>query len=222
MLDAESSYTGLLIQDITTLGIKEPYRVFTSRSPFRLNLRMTNAEARLSEIGFERGVVSQQRIEKLRVRENKICELEQQLESITLTPTKLKEEFPKMAEPLPASSVSLSQLLKRPDSQLKDFEDKLPEVKELDKLAALELEARIKYSGYLVQQQKEFQLRESMQTMTLPDSFFDDIPVAVSKEAKMKILAVRPRTVGELAHIPGVRAADIALIIMVLRKNTNN
>lgn len=222
MLDAENSYTGLLIQDITTLGIKEPYRVFTSRSPFRLNLRMSNAEARLSEIGFERGVVSQQRIEILRKREEKISCIDDKLEKITLTPPKLKEEYPDLAEPLPASSVSLAQLLKRPEVELRNFEEKVPEIKELDKLAVLEAEARVKYSGYLVQQQKEFELREAMKTLELPEDFFDNIPVALSKEATMKILAVRPHNIDELAHIPGVRASDVALIIMMLKKKEQN
>ncbi|MDD3376732.1 MAG: tRNA uridine-5-carboxymethylaminomethyl(34) synthesis enzyme MnmG [Candidatus Riflebacteria bacterium] len=218
LLDAETSYTGLLIRDITTLGISEPYRVFTSRSPFRLNLRMTNAEARLSEIGFEKGVLSLQKAEKIRQRENCMSTIEKKLESYTLTPNKLEEVFPEFAVPKPSSSVSLAQILKRSDVELKQFVNQIPEINDLDKLAVLEVEARIKYAGYLVQQQKEFDLQESMKEISLDDNFFDNLPVAVSHEAKIKILGVRPKTVGELANIPGVRASDLALIIMSVKK----
>ncbi len=116
----------------------------------------------------------------------------------------------------------MAQLLKRPEVELRNFEEKVPEIKELDKLAVLEAEARVKYSGYLVQQQKEFELREAMKTLELPEDFFDNIPVALSKEATMKILAVRPHNIDELAHIPGVRASDVALIIMMLKKKEQN
>lgn len=218
VLDAENSYLGLMVQEITTLGITEPYRVFTSRSPFRLNLRMTNAEERLSEVAFEHGVLGQKKIEQIRLRHSALETLQGKLENYKLTPAKLKEHLAEFAEPAPNSSVTLAQLLKRPDAELVQFTELLPEIANLDRIAVLEIEARVKYSGYLGQQQKEFALRESMQAITLDDEFFNDIPIAVSKEARMKILAVRPATVGRLACIPGVRASDLAVILMSIRK----
>ena len=222
ILDADSSYLGLMVQEITTTGLREPYRVFTSRSPFRLNLRMSNAEDRLSEIGYSFGVVSEEKINIIRSRSDRMNEVQQRINEYTLTPTRLKELYPDLAEPMPQSRVSLASLLKRADVNIHKFESLIPGIASLDQMASVEVEARIKYEGYLAQQQKEFELRESMEKIELDDSFFDELPPALTYEAKMKILAVRPRTIGDLAHIPGVRASDVAVTAMTIRKRMRN
>lgn len=222
ILDADSSYLGLMVQEITTTGLKEPYRVFTSRSPFRLNLRMSNAEDRLSEIAYSFGVMPENKINVIRDRASKMESIQKRLYDYTLTPTRLKALYPELAEPMPASSVTLAQLLKRAEVDINKFVELIPEISSLDKMAATEVEARIKYEGYLNQQQKEFELRESMEKIVLDDSFFEELPTALTYEAKMKILAVRPRTIGDLAHIPGVRASDVAVTAMTIRKRMRN
>ncbi len=218
VLDANQSYLGLMVQEITTLGITEPYRVFTSRSPFRLNLRMTNAEERLSETGYRYGVLDDAMWNKARNHLEQIKNAQDSLESYCLSPAFLQETLPFLADPLPCSSVTAAQLLRRPEACLKDFAGLLPGLGGLGRLAELEVEARIKYAGYFSQQQKEFELRASMQSIRLDSSFFAQIPDAVSKEARMKILAVRPESVGALAALPGIRASDLALILVFLRK----
>jgi tRNA uridine 5-carboxymethylaminomethyl modification enzyme len=218
VLDSGQSYLGLMVEEITTLGITEPYRVFTSRSPFRLNLRMTNAEERLSEHAFERKALSSEKMELIFRRLQHLGYIQDRFESIKLTPGQLAEKLPQFASLLPASSLSLAQLLRRPEAELAMFTELLPDIATLDRIGVLELEARIKYSGYLEQQNREFALRESMQAEQLDEAFFADIPAAISKEARMKILAVRPATVGALAKIPGVRASDLALVLMNVKK----
>ncbi len=222
ILDADSSYLGLMVQEITTTGLKEPYRVFTSRSPFRLNLRMSNAEDRLSEIGYSFGVVPESKMNIIRSRADKMNAVQQRIIEYTLTPTRLKELYPELADPMPQARVTLAQLLKRAEVDIHKFVNLIPEIAELDMMAAVEVEARIKYEGYLAQQQKEFELRESMERIELNDSFFEELPPALTYEAKMKILAVRPRTIGDLAHIPGVRASDVAVTAMTVRKRMRN
>jgi len=222
VLDADQSYLGLMVEEITTLGIREPYRVFTSRSPFRLNLRMTNAEERLSHKAFDCGSLTSDKMNGISARHNLLAEIQRRFEEIRLTPAQLKEQLPGFAEPMPASSVSLAQLLRRPDASPAGFSRYIPEISGLDHLGILEIEARIKYSGYIEQQEREFSLRESMQAEELDEEFFAAIPAAVSREARMKILAVRPSTVGALARIPGVRASDLAVILMNLRKRQIN
>lgn len=218
VLDANQSYLGLMVQEITTLGITEPYRIFTSRSPFRLNLRMTNAEERLAETGHRYGVIDKASFAAITQRLAQLDCIQQQFEDTVLAPAELKLKLPRFADPMPCSSVTMAQLLRRSDAELHDFVDHMPAIKDLDRLSTLEIEARVKYSGYFSQQQKEFELRDSMKAITLDSVFFEEIPDAVSKEAKMKILAVRPSSVGALASIPGVRASDLALILMFLRK----
>ena len=102
------------------------------------------------------------------------------------------------------------------------FADLIPEINQLDTMAATEVEAQIKYEGYLIQQKKEFELRESMEKIALDEAFFNDLPTALTYEAKMKILAVKPNTIGDLAHIPGVRASDVAVVAMTIRKRLKN
>ncbi len=222
ILDADSSYLGLMVQEITMTSLKEPYRVFTSRSPFRLNLRMSNAEQRLSEIAYSFDVMPENKIQAIRERNSKIEFVKQRLTEYSLTPTRLQSLFPELANPLPASSVTLAQLLKRSEVNVHIFKDLIPEISNLDGMAATEVEAEIKYEGYLAQQQKEFELRESMEKIVLDDSFFNDLPTALTYEARVKILAVRPHTIGDLAHIPGVRASDVAVTAMTIRKRMRN
>ncbi len=218
ILRPEDSYLGLMISEITTQGITEPYRVFTSRSPFRLQLRMSNAEERLSKVGFEYGVISQEQFVILSKRLEQVDSLVEKFEEISLVPAKVMEAFPGKIEKLPNTGLSLSQLLKRPDLELKDFVHLIPELAELDRLASMELEARIKYSGYLIQQAKEFDLVSELAEMKLDESFYKNIPKAVSTEARMKILAAKPTTVGDLTKLPGVRASDVIVIVMTLKK----
>ncbi len=217
-LDANSSYLGLMVQEITTLGITEPYRVFTSRSPFRLNLRMSNAEERLSEIGFRHGIVSQDRYDRVDSRQKQLACLEQKLQTYSATAVSYQKALSEWKMPLPTGSATAAQLLRHPDADLVMFKPLFPEIAELDRLAALEVEARIKYSGYFAQQHKEFELVESMRAIRIDEGFFNEIPEAVCKEARMKILAVRPATVDALASIPGVRASDLTLILLTLRR----
>ncbi len=220
VLSPQNSYLGLMIEEITTTGIVEPYRVFTSRSPFRLQLRMSNAEERLSEYGRQYRVLSEEKFAWLEKRQLHLQKLEDRFNDVSLTPAQLPKILPEFANPVMHSSASLAQLLRRPEAELTSFLKLVPEVEELDLLGKFELEARIKYSGYLVQQQKEYELRESMTRFEIPAGFIDNLPGAVSKEARMKIEAVRPKTVGELEKIPGVRASDMAVILMTLKKNS--
>lgn len=219
VLDASRSYLGLMVEEITTLGISEPYRVFTSRSPFRLNLRMTNAEERLAEIAFANRVLPDAKIAALRLRAATLANVQQKLEEFRINPGDLPVILPEFAAPAPASAVTAAQLLRRPEAQLASFSNLFSEIAGLDRLAVLEIEARIKYAGYFEQQDREFSLRESMQAEPLDAAFFADIPIAVSKEARLKIIAVRPATLGALARIPGVRASDLAVILMSIRKH---
>lgn len=218
VLDANDSYLGLMVQEITTLGITEPYRVFTSRSPFRLNLRMTNAEDRLSEAGFQHAVVSQYKYDAIIRRQKLIAELQNKIENFTSAASGYRKLLPDYALPIPAGNVSLAQLLRHPEAQLSMFAGLFPEITELDRLAVLEIEARIKYAGYFAQQHKEFELKDTMRAIKIEENFFSELPDAISKEARMKILAVRPATVESLAAIPGVRASDLTLILLKLRR----
>lgn len=219
LLSPQNSYIGLMVSDITTQQISEPYRVFTSRSPFRLQLRMSNAEERLSKIGFKHGIINEERYEQICRRLNNYNAKIDLLESTSLTTEVALGRFPELAVAAGAARISLAQMLKRPKVRLSQLKEFLPELGELDAIGSIEVEARIKYAGYLVQQQKEFDLRESMREVHLEDDFFDELPKVISKEARAKILAARPSTLGELSVLPGVRASDFVVILMKVKRD---
>ena len=218
ILPPESSYLGLMIQEITTQGITEPYRVFTSRSPFRLQLRMSNAEERLSGLAHQYKVISEEKFQKIQQRLEFFNKLEREFDERSLKPSQLRDHYPEFGDKIPNSSATFAQLLRRQNSKLSLFDELVPDLAKLDKLGEIEMEARIKYAGYFVQQKKEYDMREAFREIELSQEFFDNLPDAVSTEAKMKIKAVKPSTVGELTALPGVRASDVVVILMKLKK----
>lgn len=217
-LDANCSYLGLMVQEITTIGITEPYRIFTSRSPFRLNLRMSNAEERLSQSAFHHGVLSDEKFASIERRQQQIAGIQKKFADYSASAASYRKALPEYPFVIPSGSVVAEQLLRHPDAALPMFISLFPEIEQLDKLAVLEVEARIKYAGYFAQQHKEFELLDSMRAIKIDEDFLQELPAAVCKEARMKILAVKPTTVDALASIPGVRASDIAVILMKLRR----
>ncbi len=253
ILAPESSFIGLMVHEITTRGIQEPYRIFTSRSPNRLNLRMSNAEQRLAEIGEKSGSLSHETARELREREKRISTLQQRMDSTTVdlreleatvnlgrsttvdlrelegTPNGAKSTnvgLPEQGEIVPVSTlsrsgsgrISLSQFLKRPDVTVDRLVRFLPEISGLDPLARMELESRTKYSGYIAIQEREAAIHERYRGLTIPPGFLEELPTAISAEARLRIRAVKPATVGEISDLPGVRAGDLAVIITALRK----
>ncbi|NLM17413.1 MAG: tRNA uridine-5-carboxymethylaminomethyl(34) synthesis enzyme MnmG [Candidatus Riflebacteria bacterium] len=217
IMPPEQSYTGLMINDITTREIIEPYRVFTSRSPFRLNLRMSNAENRLSEIAFRYGLLTEEEYGKILSLIEYSHEALNACQNTEIPLEKLSEDFPDF-NPGSKKRVSVSDLLKSSQYTFEDITEYIPEFSSLPQLAKNEVETLIKYEGYFVQQLKEFKLLDSMKEVKLDDSFYENMPKALSTEAKLKIKAVRPSNVEELSRISAVRAGDLATILISLKK----
>ena len=218
ILPSDRSFIGLMIEEITTRSLIEPYRVFTSRSPFRLHLRMSNAEERLSGLGHSSGLISEERFERLEARTEAIVSSERILENTAFDASFAASRIPALAGSLPPGKVRLSQLLKRPEVGLSDLQQFLEAPVCGDCLALLELEARVKYSGYLVQERKEMILRREMSDLPISAGILSELPGGLSTEARLKVQAVRPGTIGDLSRIPGVRASDVALVVMAVRR----
>ncbi len=218
LLDPQNSFAGLMIDEITSRQMVEPYRIFTSRSPFRLNLRMSNAEERLSRIGHEYGLVSAEQYRIVQDRQQKIDDFIRKIELTKVTYEAWQTANPQTTVEAFAGSTTLARLFKRPEVAFADIAAHLPELASLDALARLEVEARTKYAGYLVLQDREIQLQQQLTDMPLPAAFFDQLPSGLSTEARQKILAVKPATLGSLAKIPGVRAGDVSVVLLQFRK----
>ncbi|HOT30251.1 MAG TPA: tRNA uridine-5-carboxymethylaminomethyl(34) synthesis enzyme MnmG [Candidatus Ozemobacteraceae bacterium] len=217
VLSARDSYLGLMVEEITTQPLGEPYRIFTSRSPWRLQLRMSNAEARLADTAFAAGLISEERRKALLERQRWQDAVGELLAGRTVDEAEAQEIPCGSGGPV-RGRTSLEQLLKRPEVRLEALAGFVPELAELDRLSLIELEARVKYAGYAIQQERELELLEKFRELRLPESLLQELPAAVSTEARLKIAAVRPGTLGELSRIPGVRAADVAAVLAALKR----
>ncbi|WP_329384763.1 tRNA uridine-5-carboxymethylaminomethyl(34) synthesis enzyme MnmG [Anaerofustis butyriciformans] len=221
VLDRASSYIGVLIDDITTKGTKEPYRMFTSRVEYRLLLRQDNADLRLTPYGYEQGLISEERYNNLIKYKNAVEGEKERLKGIKITPN--KENNQKLVEigttPL-RNAVTLYDLIKRPDLSYKDtiiFDENRPS---LSKRACEQVEIQIKYEDYILKQQASIEKFKSMEKKLLPDDIDYNEIKNLRLEARQKLEDIRPKNLGQASRISGVSPADINVLLIELAKNT--
>ena len=221
VLDRASSYIGVLIDDITTKGTKEPYRMFTSRVEYRLLLRQDNADLRLTPYGYEQGLISEERYNNLIKYKNAVEGEKERLKGIKITPN--KENNQKLVEigttPL-RNAVTLYDLIKRPDLSYKDtiiFDENRPS---LSKRTCEQVEIQIKYEDYILKQQASIEKFKSMEKKLLPDDIDYNEIKNLRLEARQKLEDIRPKNLGQASRISGVSPADINVLLIELAKNT--
>jgi tRNA uridine 5-carboxymethylaminomethyl modification enzyme len=198
ILDRNEAYIGVLVDDLVTCGVDEPYRMFTSRAEYRILLRHDNADRRLTPLAFERGLVGQNRWHRL---ETKRMEIER-------VSTLLDATF--------VDGASLSKLLRRPEATWQDAVARIPELSAVDPLVAQQVEFDQKYSGYIARQQTEVDRQSRLSQKRIPDSFSYDGIVHLRAEAREKLSRVRPRNLSQASRISGITPADVALLIVHL------
>ncbi len=220
ILTRADSYIGVLVDDLTTKGTDEPYRMMTSRAEYRLTLRQDNADLRLTEMGFKAGLASKERLEKmLKKREN--TEKVKKLLNDTHIPLddRLKEVLTAKGEPIgQKTSFSLADLIKRPAINLSDvraFSD-LPD--DLPADAAEQAEILVKYEGYLDRQKQQIDRFRRSEEQLLPENFDYMTLSTLRIEARQKLNAQRPRSLGQASRIPGVSPGDTAVLMVWLEK----
>jgi tRNA uridine 5-carboxymethylaminomethyl modification enzyme len=191
------AYIGVLIDDLITKGTTEPYRMFTSRAEYRLLLRQDNADSRLSEIGFEAGLLSSRNFTLFKAKQEAIREEIHRLEST-------KE-----------GSCTLLQLLKRPEVKYAN----LPSQNHaLSREVIDQVEIEIKYAGYIARQELEITRFKSIESKCIPDWFdYKSIP-SLRSEARLKLTEIRPSTLGQASRISGVSPADVSIISVFLKR----
>lgn len=219
LLDRASSYIGTLIDDLVTKGCSDPYRMMTSRSEYRLLLRQDNADIRLMPYGYEVGLVSEERYEKLLRKLRLIEEEKNRCESVTIAPSEELNKILVSRETAPMNTgIRLSELIKRPQldyAVLAPFDKTRPS---LPRDVAEQVEIELKYEGYIKRQNSKVEEMRRLEVKKIPaDIDYDDV-YSLRLEAREKLKKVRPESVGQASRISGVSPSDISVLIVYLSK----
>ena len=223
ILDRTQGYIGVLIDDIVTKGTNEPYRMMTSRAEYRLLLRQDNADLRLTEIGHDVGLISEERYQKFLTKKANIEKEIQRLKNTIVKPT---EEVNKLlidcgTSPL-TTGTKMAELLKRTELDYEKLASIDPERPELTLQEKEEVEIQVKYEGYIKMQEAQVEKFKKLETKLLPEDIDYQSINGLCLEARQKLDKFRPRSIGQASRISGVSPADISVLLIYLQVNKNS
>ena len=220
ILTRDTSYIGTLIDDLVTKGTEEPYRIMTSRSEYRLLHRQDNADKRLTHIGAKVGLVSPQRLreveEKYEAVEQEIARLESKGTPASAALNAMLEE---RGEAPVMNSARLADLLRRPQVTYADIAPFDPDRPDLPASVTEEVQIQLKYAGYLARQEKQVEVFRKEESRLLPENVDYMSISGLRVEAREKLQAIRPMSIGQAGRISGVSPADIAVLLIWLEQN---
>ena len=200
VLNRTEAYIGVLIDDLVTMGTKEPYRMFTSRAEYRLNLRHDTADERLTRKGYEVGLATDERLDMLK----------RKIEHMESLQDLLRHRGYEGRNALDA--------LKSPEITMDELGQEIAEVNGYPKSARLALELKVKYEGYIQRQDRAVERFSRMEGIRIPEDFDYDSVDGISTESREKLKAVRPTSIGQASRISGVRPSDITVLLVYLKQ----
>ena len=217
----DECYMAVLVDELVTKGTSEPFRMFTSRAEHRLLLREDNADIRMTPLGRERGLVSDDRWTAFDAKRKSLAELRGKLNSVWVTASAHNRDIlHSMGEALPARGVTLEELLRRPGLTVRSLAPFLPGLEDTDPQIAEIIETEIKYSGYLVRQEQLAARSREQESVPLPaDMDYTDMP-GLSREIQQKLNTVKPITLGQASRVSGVTPAALSCIEIAIRKRS--
>ena len=222
ILDRSSSYIGVLIDDLTTKGTQEPYRMFTSRVEYRLILREDNADLRLSKTGYEAGLVSQREYVDTQKKSQQIREGVGFLKITRMKPTQEVNVMLALLKSAPVKrSVTLEELLRRPQISLRDLNNLGHLNLNIAERALTQVEIEVKYSGFIERQLKDVEKFRNLEKIKLPQDLDYKSINGLSREIKEKLNKFRPLNLGQASRISGITPAAISILMVCLKKIKN-
>lgn len=225
ILKRNEAYIGVLIDDLVTKGVDEPYRMFTSRAEFRILLRQDNADSRLTPTGHSVGLVNSARYEAFCRKEEQIKSLIQYITSLSVTPEEMNHLLRTVEDSELRQGVKLRELLLRPKLSLEDLSSALPSLREKMEEAnsvapevSESAEIAIKYQGYIEREQMEAERLLRMENLRLGDRLDYASIESLSTEARQKLQRIKPLSLAQAARIPGVSPHDISVLLVLLKQ----
>ena len=220
ILDRSDAYIGVLIDDIVTKSTAEPYRMMTSRAEYRLLLRQDNADLRLTEIGHEIGLISDERYERFLKKKE---EIEKEIERLKTTNAKPNEETNTFLRKQGTSEITagtkLSELLKRTEITYKSLAEIDKKRPELDRQVTEEVEIMVKYDGYIEMQKRQVEGFKKLEKKLLPEDLDYNTIKGIRLEARQKLNKYKPYSIGQASRISGVSPADISVLLIYLEQS---
>ena len=219
VLDRSQAYIGVLIDDLVTKGTNEPYRMMTSRAEYRLLLRQDNADLRLTKIGYDIGLIDNERYKKLLDKEKMIdAEVERMKKTTVGARAEVQELLARYESTALQSGITLAELLKRPELSYEIIGKIDKDRQELPEDVKEQVNIELKYEGYIKRQLRQVEQYKKLENKKIPDDIDYDDVYSLRKEAVQKLKELRPASVGQASRISGVSPADISVLLIYLGK----
>jgi tRNA uridine 5-carboxymethylaminomethyl modification enzyme len=220
ILKRSEAYIGVLIDDLITKGTEEPYRMFTSRAEFRTLLRQDNADLRLTGIGYELGLASTERYEKMMQKNHQVAEVIKKFNEISIEPTSMNALFESIGSSPMQQKQKLSQLVLRPGVGAKQMIEHHSELKKefesYNDLVIEQAEIQMKYDVYIEKEKEMVERMTQMEGLEIPATFDFDRVQAIGNEAKEKLKKIQPRTLGQASRISGINPSDVQILMVYM------
>ena len=223
ILKRDDAYIGVLIDDLILKDTNEPYRMFTSRAEYRLQLRSSNADQRLLKKTKEYNLLDEKTVEKLSEKIEKTTNLVKYLENNNIYPEKINSRLEELDEKIIKEPTRMSNILKRPKVSISDMkianeENKNVLTDHMEEEILFEAETIIKYSGYINRQKDEIDKIKVYEDMIIPEKFDYNNIKSLSNESREKFISIKPQTVGQAQRINGIRPSDISILLVYLKR----